>query len=116
LKIAARDKVAEQAQSVIRKLTQLLGDHRGMRSEIPKRGTIEVLVDEPGHTRMQAADAEIVEVGRAPGTVVEGPLLVTSDYYIQARAASLGVGVAQVPEGWRRPLSGAGAVTDTGTP
>jgi predicted ribonuclease YlaK len=100
-KTSQREHIARRAQQVIRALEDLLATSRGP-AEIPGRGTIEVLVDEPGHVRCAVDDEEIVDVCRYVADVTgQRARLVTGDLGMSLRASQLGVEVCPVPEDWR---------------
>jgi rRNA-processing protein FCF1 len=101
LKYATNQKIAERARGVIRELSRLLDERGEKPAEIPKRGTIEVFIDEPGHVRMASEDAEIVEVARQlTGLLPKPARLVTGDLGMRLRAGALGVEVVALPDGW----------------
>jgi len=101
LKYSANQKTGERAKGVIGELSRLLDERGGVPADIPKRGTIEVFIDEPGHVRMASEDAEIVEVaGQLTGLLSKPARLVTGDLGMRLRAGALGVEVVALPDGW----------------
>ena len=103
LKSSANRRVASRAQKVLRELARLTEGHSG-RTNLPRRGTVELFVDDPGHVRMRSNDDEIVEVVRMLSTLLPSPpCLVTGDLGMRLRASSLAVEVAVIPDEWRLP-------------
>jgi hypothetical protein len=101
LKYSANQKTGERAKGVIGELSRLLDERGGVPADIPKRGTIEVFIDEPGHVCMASEDAEIVEVaGQLTGLLSKPARLVTGDLGMRLRAGALGVEVVALPDGW----------------
>jgi len=102
LKFSPNQKTAGRAQQVIRALSLMLDDRSATPTNIPRGGTIEVFVDEPGHLRMASEDSEIVEVTRQlTGFLPKPARLVTGDLGMRLRAGALGVEVVAIPEEWQ---------------
>jgi rRNA-processing protein FCF1 len=102
LKFSLNQRTAGRAQQVIRRLSLMLDDRGATPTSIPRGGTIEVFVDEPGHVRMASDDAEIVEVARQLASLLPKPArLVTGDLGMRLRAGAMGVEVIPVPEEWQ---------------
>lgn len=101
LKFSRDSKVADRARKVIRALDRLLASG-AVRAELPGRGSIEVMSEEPDHDRLPTVDSEIVHVCEelddlAPASVS----VVTGDLGMKVRARSLDVRVLNIPDEWR---------------
>ncbi len=102
LKYSENSKRAERAQKVTRELARLSEPWPKEPAIIPNRGTIEVILDEPGHMRMAEEDAEIIEVVRGLSSLLSKPArIVTGDLGMTLRARALDVDVVAPPSDWQ---------------
>jgi predicted ribonuclease YlaK len=98
-------KMASRAGAGGRAIQEIVGSATpGAAVEVRSGVTLEVLVDEQGHTRATAADDEIIERARLLQQIVDAPVSVlTHDLGLQLRAELAGLTSTTLPERYKKP-------------
>jgi hypothetical protein len=109
-KFSHDSRIEDRARKVIRALDSLFTSSTEGVVELPGRGTIEVLSEQPEHIRLPTNDAEIVQVcDDLTGFVPATARIATGDLGMKVRARTMSVAVTDIPETWRWPLERADA-------
>lgn len=108
-KYAGSPKMAERAAAALRALDAALdGAPPGAAVGLPGRAgvSIEVLLDEPGHTRMAAADDEIIERSVLLTQLSGGPVtVVTADIGMRLRVQAAGLSALKLADRYGKDQS-----------
>jgi hypothetical protein len=101
-KYAGSEKMAKRAAGALRALDQILdGAQPGAPVALPDRAgvSVEVLLDEDGHTRAASADDEIIDRAVLLGQLAGKPVtLVTADTGMRLRAQAAGLATLRLPD------------------
>lgn len=97
--------MAHRAGAGGRAIQEIVGSAApGAAVEVRRGTTLEVLIDERGHTRAAAADDEVIERARLLQQIVNGPVSVlTHDLGLQLRAELAGLTWTTLPERYKKP-------------
>lgn len=99
-------KMSQRARQALRALDQTLdGTQLGMAAPVPgcPNVTLEILMDEAGHTRAASADDEIIERSELLAQITGAPVtVVTADTGMRLRAQAAGLKALQLPENYRK--------------
>lgn len=98
--------MAKRAAGALRELDQILdGAQPGAPVALPNRAgvTVEVLLDEDGHTRAASGDEEIIDRAVLLGQLASKPVtLVTADTGMRFRAQAAALTTLRLPDWYRK--------------